>query len=191
MFPCLNLLLPAFYLREELAKRTAMIFGASAISSAFGGLFAYGILCVFLLGPWDCAKTDGSGPPARWMVWADMPVGDGSTFCPYLASVIVARTPRSPHASRSVLYSEGILSVLIATLMFFILPDNPSQAWFLTPEERELATKRIAKVKLYHGAGPLDWSEVRRAFKDWKLYVRCARPSYSATAGSGPLTWAR
>lgn len=44
LFPCLNLLLPAFYLREELAKRTAMIFGASAISSAFGGLLAYGIL---------------------------------------------------------------------------------------------------------------------------------------------------
>lgn len=93
----------------------------------------------------------------------------------YILSAL-SSLPRSPSPSLIVVtlspHSEGLLSVLIASLMFFILPDNPSQAWFLSPEERELAGKRIARVKLYHGAGPLDWKEVRNAFKDWKLYVR-------------------
>ncbi|KAF9520827.1 hypothetical protein BS47DRAFT_1370309 [Hydnum rufescens UP504] len=37
----------------------------------------------------------------------------------------------------------GILTLCIAVLFWFFFPDNPQTAWFLTPEERTIAIKRI------------------------------------------------
>jgi MFS family permease len=44
LFPCLNLYLTMVYRREEQAKRVSYLFVCTAISGAFGGLLAYGIL---------------------------------------------------------------------------------------------------------------------------------------------------
>lgn len=44
LFPCLNLYLTMVYRREEQAKRVAYLFSCSALSGAFGGLLAYGLL---------------------------------------------------------------------------------------------------------------------------------------------------
>jgi MFS family permease len=44
LMPCLNLYLSMVYKRNELATRTAYLFGCAALSGAFGGLLAYGLL---------------------------------------------------------------------------------------------------------------------------------------------------
>ncbi|KAJ5604502.1 hypothetical protein N7510_009656 [Penicillium lagena] len=44
LFPSMTLLLANWYLREELATRISYLFIASALSGAFGGLIAFGIL---------------------------------------------------------------------------------------------------------------------------------------------------
>lgn len=44
LFPCLSLYLTQFYYRDEQAKRVALLFTASALSSAVGGLLAYGLV---------------------------------------------------------------------------------------------------------------------------------------------------
>lgn len=44
LMPCLNLYLSMVYRREELATRTAYLFSCAAISGAFGGILAYGLL---------------------------------------------------------------------------------------------------------------------------------------------------
>lgn len=44
LFPCLNLYLTMVYRREEQAKRVGYLFSCAALSGAFGGLLAYGIL---------------------------------------------------------------------------------------------------------------------------------------------------
>lgn len=44
LFPSLNLYLTMVYRREEQAKRVSYLFCCTAISGAFGGLMAYGIL---------------------------------------------------------------------------------------------------------------------------------------------------
>lgn len=44
LFPCLSLYLTQFYYRDEQAKRIALLFSASALSGAIGGLLAYGLI---------------------------------------------------------------------------------------------------------------------------------------------------
>jgi len=44
LFPCLNLYLTMVYRREEQAKRVAYLFSCAALSGAFGGLLAHGLL---------------------------------------------------------------------------------------------------------------------------------------------------
>lgn len=57
LFPCLALYLSSFYRRKEQARRVAYLFVASALSGAFGGLLAYGIL-----------RIDGGGrKPWQWL----------------------------------------------------------------------------------------------------------------------------
>jgi MFS family permease len=44
LFPALHVYVSMFWKREELAKRAGMTMVSLALSGAFGGLFAYGIL---------------------------------------------------------------------------------------------------------------------------------------------------
>lgn len=39
----------------------------------------------------------------------------------------------------------GVLTLIIAICFFFMFPDSPTTAWFLTPEERVLAVQRISE----------------------------------------------
>lgn len=85
LFPCLNLYLTMVYKREEMAKRVAYLFSCSALSGAFGGLLAYGIL-----------KMDGVADVAGWrwvyiiegifsvvvalVVWFGLPTDPGTAW---------------------------------------------------------------------------------------------------------------
>ena len=55
LFPSLNIYLTLVYRREEMARRVSYLFVCTAISGAFGGLLAYGIL-----------HMDGVGGYAGW-----------------------------------------------------------------------------------------------------------------------------
>jgi MFS transporter, ACS family, allantoate permease len=37
----------------------------------------------------------------------------------------------------------GIITILTSIAYFFLFPDSPTNAWFLTPEERAIAVQRI------------------------------------------------
>jgi MFS family permease len=65
---------------------------------------------------------------------------------------------------------EGCVSVLIAVLIFVMLPDNYETARFLSPEDKQLCRTRTEIHQKYHGAQHFEWSEVRKALKDPKLY---------------------
>ncbi|KAF9364531.1 hypothetical protein BGX34_001249 [Mortierella sp. NVP85] len=62
----------------------------------------------------------------------------------------------------------------LQVVVFFYLPDFPETAWFLNPEERELAVQRLRI-----DAGPatqteFSWHQCRLAFMDWKVYMHMA-----------------
>jgi sugar phosphate permease len=47
------------------------------------------------------------------------------------------------HTWRNIFFFEGILTMIAACMCFFLLPDSPETATFLTDEERKVATMRI------------------------------------------------
>lgn len=76
---------------------------------------------------------------------------------------------------------EGILTVVVAVVAYFLLYDFPETATFLTKEERAFVMYRL-KYQGQVNATPADaigvaqseefqWKYVWQAFKDWQIYV--------------------
>ncbi|EXJ96271.1 hypothetical protein A1O1_01397 [Capronia coronata CBS 617.96] len=66
---------------------------------------------------------------------------------------------------------EGIFSAVIAVAVWFGLPTNPAEAWFLTPEQKGFMRIRQEQAAQYMGSDEFSWEEVRIAFKDPKVYL--------------------
>ncbi|KAI1124696.1 MFS general substrate transporter [Nemania abortiva] len=65
---------------------------------------------------------------------------------------------------------EGIPSVLSSLFVFFILPDYPETAKWLSEDEKELATQRLAVDGSKGSARGLNWGDVKETLMDWRLY---------------------
>ncbi|KAG9767952.1 MFS general substrate transporter, partial [Aureobasidium melanogenum] len=88
---------------------------------------------------------------------------------------------------------EGLAPVVASFTLYFLLPDSPETASFLTPQERELVINRIAE---HTGSGrgrvtnsdQLNWPSIKAAFLDWHVwaimipFVSCSVGVYSFTA---------
>jgi MFS family permease len=75
---------------------------------------------------------------------------------------------------RWIFYIEGIATVLVGILSFFLINDFPSdRPKFLTEEECD---RTISRLQSDAGAGAgehFSWKQVRAAFLDWKIYIFC------------------
>ena len=69
---------------------------------------------------------------------------------------------------------EGIFSTIIAIAVWFGLPTNPAEAWFLSAEQKAMMRIRQEQTAQYIGSDEFKWEEVRIAFKDPKLYLSAA-----------------
>ena len=67
---------------------------------------------------------------------------------------------------------EGILSIVCALAVWFGLPNDPSNAYFLNEEEKQMMKIRYAQRRQYMGSEEFSWEEVKLAFLDPKLYLR-------------------
>ncbi|KAI4595339.1 hypothetical protein KJ359_007014 [Pestalotiopsis sp. 9143b] len=66
---------------------------------------------------------------------------------------------------------EGIPSILSSVLVYFFLPDYPETARWLSSEEKDLASARLA-FEGSHGSGKsLTWSEAKETIFEWRLWV--------------------
>jgi MFS family permease len=82
---------------------------------------------------------------------------------------------------RWVLVLEGVFTFIAGVSSYFFLPNSVSTASFLTPEERELATRRLKNDTSAHltddagaaveGVEQFRWSEVRRGVFDVQLWL--------------------
>lgn len=127
LFPCLNLYLTMIYNRNEMAKRVSYLFVCAALSGAFGGLLAYGLL-----------RMNGVGGEEGW---------------------------------RWVYIIEGCMSIVCVLVIWFGLPNDPTDAYFLNNQERQLMRVRAKQRAQYMGSEKFEWKEVRLAFRDPKLYI--------------------
>lgn len=71
---------------------------------------------------------------------------------------------------------EGIATVAVGTTCFWLLPDSPSTASFLKPEERRFLVTRLqndAGTKTGHvtTSDKFEWATVHDGLVDWKIWV--------------------
>lgn len=148
LFPGLTLYISMVYRREEQGKRVGYLFSCSALSGAFGGLLAFAIL-----------KMDGVSGIAGWRY-----VHSGAPLRIYFRPL--------GWFSRWVYIIEGIFSIVCAFAVWFGLPNDPSNAYFLNDEEKHMMRCRAEQRKKYMGSDKFDWKEVKVEFQDPKLYLR-------------------
>ncbi|KAF7712980.1 MFS-type transporter [Penicillium ucsense] len=65
---------------------------------------------------------------------------------------------------------EGIFSALCAVLIWFGLPNNPAEAYFLNEEEKWMMRVRNEQRRKYMGSEKFSWQEMRIALTDPKLF---------------------
>ncbi|KAJ5165710.1 uncharacterized protein N7500_007540 [Penicillium coprophilum] len=64
---------------------------------------------------------------------------------------------------------EGLFSIICAALIWFGLPNNPAEAYFLTEEEKWMMRVRNEQRRKYMGSEEFSWEEMRIAVRDPKL----------------------
>lgn len=67
---------------------------------------------------------------------------------------------------------EGIFSVVVAIAVWFGLPNDPSNAYFLNNREKELMAVRAEQRVQYMGDENFSWEEVFITLRDPKLWLR-------------------
>lgn len=67
---------------------------------------------------------------------------------------------------------EGVFSVVVAVIVWFGLPNDPGNAYFLNARERHLMKIRAGQRAQYMGSDEFSWDEVFNALRDPKLWLR-------------------
>lgn len=49
----------------------------------------------------------------------------------------------SQHENTKVIFTEGIVTIMLGIMLCFVFPTDPEKTRYLTPEERELTVRRI------------------------------------------------
>ncbi|KAJ4387526.1 hypothetical protein N0V93_008120 [Gnomoniopsis smithogilvyi] len=66
---------------------------------------------------------------------------------------------------------EGLFSVVVAVIVWFGLPNDPSNAYFLNDREKELMRIRAEQRAQYMGSEKFSWDEVLITLRDPKLWL--------------------
>ncbi|KZM27327.1 uncharacterized protein EKO05_0009427 [Ascochyta rabiei] len=75
---------------------------------------------------------------------------------------------------RWIMILEGIPTFVLGIATWWILPDSPETAYFLTDEEKAFAAARLTRQTGYtKKAAEFHWEDVRKCFKDWKVWLFC------------------
>jgi hypothetical protein len=105
-----------WYRREESQKRITFFYSATTLAGAFGGLIATGI------GHMDHLRGYRAW---RWIFIV------GESIClGYRPSYLITML-------------EGLVTAVLAIAWFFLLPDFPEEASFLSDQERDVVQRRL------------------------------------------------
>lgn len=77
---------------------------------------------------------------------------------------------RGYSAWRWIFILEGILTCVLSALAFYVIPDFPEDAKWMTKEERAFVIERLAADQGESGIEKkITWQAVIEPFKDWKM----------------------
>lgn len=74
-------------------------------------------------------------------------------------------------------------TIAVGILFVLLMPIGPETAWFLTPDEREIATHRLAEDRLNKEAAVFKKHQMFEAFLDPKVYLFCGFAFFGTMAG--------
>ncbi|KAF2197665.1 MFS general substrate transporter [Delitschia confertaspora ATCC 74209] len=73
---------------------------------------------------------------------------------------------------RWIMIIEGLPTFLLGIATWWLLPDDPSTAYFLSADERNLAAARLKRQTGYtKSAAEFHWKDVKAGLKDWKVWL--------------------
>ncbi|KAJ3545491.1 hypothetical protein NM208_g2480 [Fusarium decemcellulare] len=114
--------------------------------------------------------TKAEQPPRNAIIFAYF-----SSVFNGLFSWLVGRIPESaPLARWQYLYLiTGTVNICYCIFLFFVLPDNPMNAQFLTEEEKFYATQRLAdnRTGIANKDNKWKWSQAKEAILDIKVWI--------------------
>ncbi|KAF7315948.1 MFS general substrate transporter [Mycena indigotica] len=144
LFPGVVYYLSLWYPRHMLQLRIGYFFGAASMAGAFSGLLAYGINFM-----------NGIQGLEGWS-WIFILVILAFSVTLYVSTEL----------------QEGIATVAVGIVAFFILVDFPATAGFLTPEERSYLVWR----KKYDNSSVgeeehFEWRHLWQAVSDWQVWL--------------------
>lgn len=67
---------------------------------------------------------------------------------------------------------EGVFSVVVAVVVWFGLPNDPGNAYFLNDREKQLMKIRAVQRAQYMGADEFSWDEIFITLRDPKMWLR-------------------
>jgi MFS family permease len=66
---------------------------------------------------------------------------------------------------------EGAMTIIVVPIFWLVFPTSPTEAWFLTPEEKQMMQARYEADPSWGNDDKFSWSECLKAFKDPKWYA--------------------
>lgn len=66
---------------------------------------------------------------------------------------------------------QGVITFVLAVLSAFVLPNEPHNTWWLTPEEKTMAHNRIAEDTVKLKANTTTWAGLIDALRDKNLWI--------------------
>jgi hypothetical protein len=148
-YPGALYMLSMFYTRKEIATRMSIFYTGNMLSSAFAGLIAAGVFSglggKFGLAGW------------QWFDFSDLNASHVPLINDFRLFII-----------------EGSISIFVAFIAFFFLPDSPLKTRWLTADERQLAHDRIFAdtTDRRHGETSV-WKGFREACSDYRTWIFC------------------
>ncbi|KAJ3940387.1 uncharacterized protein N0V96_009384 [Colletotrichum fioriniae] len=133
----------------------AIISALTAVSQNYTGL----LLTRFFLGITEAPYYPGALCTA-WLVAS-----------PYYPIRIFTRAQAGIAGWRWLFIIQGVVTLIIAIIAFFILPDEPLTTRWLSPEERILANERILRDTVGNTGQTTTWSGLLEAAKDPKVWL--------------------
>lgn len=108
-----------------------------------------------------------------------------TSFASSLAYLIVRFSSNGPIAPwRTLFLVEGFPSVIVAVFAWFLIPDSPGQARFLTRRQRVVAQQRLeentADYQQSYGS-KFNWREILKTAADPKAYIAAVSAIYTWT----------
>jgi MFS family permease len=140
--PAVPLYLSFFYPRERLGTRVGVFFAGSALANVYGGALAFGI-------------SQAKGAIAPWRIL-------------FLVEGIPSVSNRL--RPRLTLHS-GMPTIALAVVAYFLLPDSPSTAKFLSERDREVAKELSLRQPGDRNNDKFQLKQALGALLDWRSYI--------------------